>query len=107
MQKLHLAISTTDIAASVEEYSRRLGVKPVLVVDGEYALWRTETLNVSVRIDQDGNVPAVRHLGWEDESAQTFEAETDCNGIVWERFSAASQASEILALWPECGYKPE
>ena len=49
MKKIHLAISTQDLAASVEDYSRRLNAQPDLVIAGQYALWRTDTLNFSVR----------------------------------------------------------
>jgi hypothetical protein len=97
-RRLHLALGVTDIAASVRDYSQRLGAAPQLVVDGEYALWRTQCLNVSIRR---ADVSGLRHLGWEDESAQDFTREPDVNGIVWERFSARQQTQEIRNLWPQ------
>ncbi len=39
MKKLHLAISTNDIEATVKDYSQRLSAQPCLVVAGEYALF--------------------------------------------------------------------
>jgi hypothetical protein len=105
MKKFHLAISVTDIARSVEDYSHRLGCPPVLVIPNEYALWRTTSLNLSIRrVDQDAG--ALRHLGWEDESALNFTQDTDTNGIVWEHFSAELQAREISDTWPQAKYRP-
>ncbi|MEQ1560902.1 MAG: hypothetical protein ABL933_18450 [Methyloglobulus sp.] len=100
MKKLHLAISTNKIEESIKDYSLRFGMEPCAYVIGEYALWRTETLNVSIR--QDGLCPpgSLRHLGWEDSSATEFSKEVDVNGIVWERFAAQHQADEINEI---CG----
>ncbi|PZD72504.1 hypothetical protein C1752_03699 [Acaryochloris thomasi RCC1774] len=106
LKKLHLAISTDKIDETVKDYSKRFGASPCSVINGEYALWRTESLNISIRYD--ANAPgALRHLGWEDASAPEFSEETDVNGIVWERFSAQHQADEINALWPSATYQPE
>ncbi|MFQ4137469.1 hypothetical protein PGN35_014225 [Nodosilinea sp. PGN35] len=104
MKKLHIALSTDDIAASVADYSARLGCAPVLVIDGAYALWRTETLNLSIR-QGTGVVPGqLRHLGWEDDQAKAFSAEVDANGITWEHFAAHHQADEIQTAWPGTAY---
>lgn len=100
MKKLHLALSTHDIETTVKEYTQRFGAEPVLVVENEYALWRTDTLNVSVRNDPTCKPGELRHLGWEDPDADSFSSETDCNGILWERFSAQVQADEIEEVWP-------
>ena len=94
MKKLHIAISTDRLAATIDDYTVRLGEPPALVVAGEYALWRTDTLNVSVRYDAAGAAGTLRHLGWEDPAANNFTEDTDVNGIVWERFSAAQQAAD-------------
>jgi len=104
MQRIHIALSTEDVAATVEDYSVRLGRKPNLVVAGEYALWRTDTINLSVRKDPTATPGELRHLGWEDPSAGGFTASTDVNGVVWERFTAEQQAQEIEAVWPGSGY---
>jgi hypothetical protein len=100
-KKLHLALSSHDIQASIRDYSQRLGCKPQVIVKDEYALWRTSSLNLSVR--QDITTPAgqLRHLGFEDAQALEFSQDTDCNGILWERFSAKQQRDEITELWPD------
>ena len=105
MKKFHIALAVPDIAQSVRDYSARLGASPVLVVPDQYALWRTETVNLSIR-KEDKSAALLRHLGWEDSDAKEFSAEPDVNGILWERFSAAHQAQEINELWPASTYTP-
>ncbi len=107
MKKLHIAISTDDIKKTVADYSVRIGVEPCLYIDNEYALWRTECLNVSIRQDSSVKSGKLRHLGWEDSTTNEFSQETDVNGIVWERFSSQQQADEINEIWPEANYQPE
>lgn len=107
MKKLHLALSSNKLEETIKDYSLRLGREPCSVVPGEYALWRTDHLNVSVRFDRKCASGTLRHLGWEDPAASQFTQETDVNGIVWERFSAQQQATEINDLWPEANYQPE
>ena len=107
MKKFHIAIATHDIAATVADYRVRLGCEPCVVVAGEYALWRTESLNISVRQDTTGQPGALRHLGWEDSEADAFSADIDVNGILWERFSAKVQAEEIEEIWAGTGYGQE
>jgi hypothetical protein len=107
MKKLHMVISTGSINASVKDYSERLGVPPCVLVHGEYALWRTATLNISIRQDSGCSQGMLRHLGWEDDNATAFTKQVDVNGITWERFSARQLAEEMNALWPEANYKPE
>lgn len=107
MKKLHIAIATNDIEATIADYNQRLGIAPCSVVAGEYALWRTESLNVSVRCDARCRPGELRHLGWEDSDAKAFTQDTDVNGIVWERFNAQQQADEINAAWPQAEYKPD
>ncbi len=105
MKKLHLAIATHDIAASIQDYSQRLGCEPCSFVPNEYALWRTDALNLSLRHDPDCSPGELRHLGWEDDTAVSFSTETDINGILWECFTAQQQADEINAIWPEANYR--
>ena len=107
MDKLHIALSTHEIGPTVEDYSRRLGVPPCVHVPGQYALWRTACLNLSVRRDPEQPSGALRHLGWEDADAAEFSEDRDVNGIVWERFSAQQQAAEIREIWPEVDYRPD
>ena len=87
-------------ATSFEDYSRRLGCDPCVVVPEEYALWRTDCVNLSVRRDKSATPGSLRHLGWEDPAAEAFSSEADVNGIVWEHFSAEQQAEEINSAWP-------
>jgi hypothetical protein len=97
--KLHVALGVSDIAASVGDYSRRLGCEPVVLVPGEYALWRTDTVNFSIR-RAEKSAGVLRHLGWEDPAAASFTQEEDVNGITWETFTAAQQMDEIAGTWP-------
>jgi hypothetical protein len=106
MKKLHIAISTQKIEESIADYSARLGVQPCSSVPGEYALWRTESFNISVRQDPSCEAGSLRHLGWEDPTVTAFSQDTDVNGIVWEQFTAHQQADEINQLWPQAGYQP-
>ncbi|QMU61996.1 MAG: hypothetical protein GKR92_09940 [Gammaproteobacteria bacterium] len=105
MKKLHISISTDKLDESIKDYSERLGQQPCSLVNNEYALWRTEALNVSIRRDKDSSPGLLRHLGWEDDSALEFSSEIDVNGIIWERFNAKHQADEINELWPQANYR--
>lgn len=100
MRKIHIAIGVLDIEASVQDYSIRFGQNPDVVVSNEYAMWRTDSLNFSIRKLAAGEAVQLRHLGWEDASCKTFVTETDVNGIVWEHFSAEQQDQEIREIWP-------
>lgn len=95
MTRFHISIAVTDFAASVADYSKRLGATPSIVSEGRYALWRTELLNftISCKPGQAGGV--VRHIGFEDEAEKTFREEKDANGITWEYFSKQTQEKEI------------
>lgn len=106
MRKFHIAIGVADINNTIEDYSKRLGAAPVVVVPGNYALWRTEQLNFSVRKVEQMEAGKVRHVGWESEDAHGFTSETDSNGILWENFSAELQAEEIRNIWPGTLYDP-
>jgi hypothetical protein len=90
----------TDVEVSSSDYSQRLGRRPDLVIPGEYALWRTERLNLSIRKVVSAEAGQVRHLGWEDPEAIAFSVERDVNGSLWERFTADQQAEEIRQIWP-------
>jgi catechol 2,3-dioxygenase-like lactoylglutathione lyase family enzyme len=104
MKKLHLAIATNDIAKTVQDYSQKLGCEPVLIIPNEYALWRNDYLNISIRQDSSCKPGELRHMGWEDPQAKEFTTSTDVNGILWESFSAEHQAEEIEEAWPGTGY---
>mgnify|MGYP000710593439 CR=1 FL=1 len=104
MKKLHIALGVSDIEASVLDYTQRFNQEPDVVIPGAYALWRTACLNVSIRTTDQNEAGQLRHLGWEADDAADFSSDTDCNGILWERFSAEHQAQEIGELWPEANY---
>ncbi|MDB9496178.1 hypothetical protein PN441_00895 [Spirulina major CS-329] len=106
MKKIHIALSSHNIEAAVQDYTARLACEPCVVIAGEYALWRTASLNLSVRQDANAQPGTLRHLGWEDAEAAEFTEDVDSHGIVWERFNAATQAQEIRSLWPETDYRP-
>ncbi|MBL1140701.1 MAG: hypothetical protein HND53_01580 [Proteobacteria bacterium] len=105
MKKIHIALSTDKIGETVKDYSKRLACEPCLVIPDQYALWRTEFINMSIRQDDTCKPGQLRHLGWEDSEADVFTSETDVNGILWEKFSAKNQADEIEQTWPGTGYK--
>jgi hypothetical protein len=99
MKKFHLALGVKDIQKTVEEYTKRFECEPVIVIDNEYALFRTETLNISIRKGE-GSQLGLRHLGWESDEYTECLEEIDCNGWVWETFSKEAQIKEILEIWP-------
>ena len=101
--RIHIALSVSDVEASVEDYSSRLATRPCVVVSGQYALWRTDTVNFSVRQSEPAGV--LRHLGFEDSTADAFTEEKDCNGLTWEHFSAQQQAEEVNNIWPDTRYQ--
>jgi len=49
MKRFHLALGVSDVEASVDDYSQRLGCRPGLLIPGKYALWRTDAVNLSIR----------------------------------------------------------
>ena len=106
MKKIHIAIATNDIDETVKDYSSRLGFEPSLVIPDEYALWRNEKINLSIRKDNKCAPGKLRHLGLEDPEAAGFTASKDTIGILWESFSAQHQAEEIEAAWPGTNYVP-
>lgn len=106
MKKIHIAISTDNIEKTIEDYSQRFGAMPCAIIKGEYALWRTDSLNFSVRQDSKCKPGELRHFGWEDSSATKFSTEIDTNGIVWELFNSQQQADEINETWPGTNYEP-
>ena len=99
MKRFHLALGVSDVESSADDSSQRLGCRPGLLIFGEYALWRTDAVNLSIRKVSHEEGKALRHLGWEDPLSPTFPAERDVNGILRERFTADQQAAEIRQTW--------
>lgn len=95
MKRFHISIAVSDFAASVADYSKRLGCAPSVSVDGRYALWRTELLNFTISCKEGQASGVVRHIGFEDAYEKTFREEQDVNGIAWEYFSSENQMQEV------------
>lgn len=104
-KRVHIALAVADLEAAIEEYTKRLGVEPVIIAGGEYALFLTPILNLSVS-EVPGSAGKLRHLGFEDDSAQGFLIETDSNGFIWEHFTLKQQAEEINKHWPGTDWAP-
>lgn len=102
-KKLHLAISTQNIAKSVQDYTQRLSMQPTVVIEDEYALWRTDIFNLSIR-KTDLKSGTLRHLGFEDETAEKFSTSVDVNGITWEQFNFEQQKAEIIDAFGKCNF---
>jgi len=105
MKKFHLAIGVSNVESSVRDYEVRLGKKADVVIPHEYALWRTEFLNFSIRSVQVEESGKLRHLGWENPQAKEFKVVRDCNGIAWEEFTADQQFEEIQQTWPQINHE--
>ena len=103
MKKFHVSISVSNIDASIEEYSKKLGCEPCLKIPNEYALWRTDTLNFSIGKSEE-NPGNISHIGWEDSRLSSFKEEKDINGITWEYFDPKSQEKEINNHWENVNY---
>ena len=106
MKRLHLALGVKNIEQSIKEYTQRLSAPPEIVVDNVYALFRTETLNLSIRKSSNDDL-GLRHLGWESSEYTTFSEETDCNGYVWEHFNQKNQEDDIHKTWPASQYSQQ
>jgi len=105
-KRVHVAIAVADLEAAIEEYTARLGVGPVTIsANGEYALFLTPILNLSVS-EMPNAAGKLRHLGFEDDSSPAATVETDSNGFIWEHFTLAQQAEEILERWPDTDWSP-
>lgn len=100
MKRIHIALAVADYEASLQEYTTRLGAPPSCTVEGIYALWRTEQVNLSISVKPEV-AGTLRHLGFEDDAALQMTEERDVNGITWERFTSDQQRAEILHFWPD------
>ncbi len=98
MRRIHIALAVGSISESVKDYTARIGAEPTVVVDGKYAMWRTEQMNFSIN-----EIPAragqLRHLGFEDEDATGFSMDHDVNNIMWELFSPSAQDEKIIEIY--------
>lgn len=99
MRRIHIALAVDNIDASIADYTRRLEAEPAVVVPNRYALWRTPEVNLSITIGPVGPGSRLRHLGFEDDDAPEPSQTADVNSIVWERFTAEQQDTEIDAAY--------
>ena len=102
-RRIHIAIAVRELEPSLGEYSRRLGAEPCCVVEGIYALWRTDQVNFSISVNPEA-AGTLRHLGFEDAEAPEMSSNFDVNGIEWERFTEAQQRAEIEQRWPDAKF---
>ncbi len=98
MRRFHIALAVADLGQSIRDYSTRLGVQPTAVVDGKYAMWRTQQLNFSINQIPE-RAGQLRHLGFEDSAAASFSSDHDVNGIEWELFSPKAQDEKIIEVY--------
>lgn len=105
-KRIHIALAVHDLEDAIAEFTARLGIEPKVVAGGEYALFLTHNLNLSLS-EMPGERGKLRHLGFEDEEAQGFSVETDSNGFTWEHFTLPQQAAEIRQHWPDAKWHPK
>ena len=98
MKRFHIAIAVQDLQTSIDDYSRRVGQAPAAVVEGKYAMWRTDLLNFSIN-QLPERAGQLRHVGFEDDAVQCYSSERDVNGIEWELFSEDEQNDRIVAAY--------
>ncbi|AMO97998.1 hypothetical protein CAter282_0037 [Collimonas arenae] len=98
MKRFHIALAVRNLDESIADYSVRLGQPPHVVVIEKYAMWRTDLLNFSIN-QMPERAGQLRHIGFEDDSAQGFASTTDVNGIEWERFSPQAQDDKIVEIY--------
>jgi len=100
MKRFHISLSVGDFAASLADYNHRLGCAPYALLDGRYALWKTDILNFSISCKPGETAGTVRHIGFEDDSLSGATEEKDAAGIIWEYFSPQAQDDEIKTKFP-------
>lgn len=100
MKRFHVALAVDDLETAIEELTERLGVGPVTIAGGEYALFLVGCLNLSIS-ELPGQGGKLRHLGFEDTTTTTYCVDTDSNGVMWEKFTLGLQEEEIKERWPD------
>jgi hypothetical protein len=61
-------------------------------------MWRTDLLNFSINQNAE-RAGQLRHIGFEDDSAEGFSSTSDVNGIEWELFSVQAQDERIVETY--------
>ena len=105
MRRIHIALAVESISKSVADYTQRIGTEPTVVVGGNYAMWRTDQMNFSIN-EQPENAGQLRHLGFEDDDANGFSMDHDCNGIMWELISPQAQDEKIVDVYGSSESRP-
>ena len=98
MKKFHISIAVKNLDESIKEYSQKLCCEPCVVIVEKYALWRTDILNFSISHKPE-IAGQVRHIGFENSDAKNFTETHDCNGLMWEEFTAEMQRQEIEEVY--------
>jgi hypothetical protein len=98
--RIHIALAVENLQESIADYSQRLGVTPSWIATNKYALFRTDTLNLSLSVNP-AKAGQLRHLGFENDTITDYSQEQDVNGIKWEYFNKQQQEQEILEFYPE------
>lgn len=98
MKRFHIALAVASLEESIADYSRRLGQPPSAIVPGQYAMWRTDLLNFSIN-EKAGQAGQLRHVGFEDDTAEGYSSSVDVNGLEWELFPAAEQDARIVSAY--------
>lgn len=98
MKRFHIALAVADLEESISDYSARLGQPPSAVVPGQYAMWRTDLLNFSIN-EKPEKAGQLRHVGFEDDTADGYSSSIDVNGLMWELFPAAEQDARIVSAY--------
>lgn len=99
MERVHIAIGVSSLSESISFYEKKFSVSPELIIPHEYALFKTETMNISLRVVPENQI-GVRHVGVESMRFDSFTAEKDPSGVLWESFNEQAQYDEIEEIWP-------
>ncbi|HZZ10575.1 MAG TPA: hypothetical protein VFE79_07770 [Paraburkholderia sp.] len=105
MKRFHIALAVASLEASIDDYTRRLEQPPTAVVPGRYAMWRTDLLNFSIN-EMPEKAGQLRHVGFEDDTADGYSSSKDVNGLEWEHFSVSEQDRRIVETYGQavrCG----
>lgn len=98
MKRFHIALAVRDLQESIADYSARFNQEPAAVVEGKYAMWRTDLLNFSIN-QMPEKAGQLRHVGFEDDAVEGYSSTIDANGIEWESFSRKEQDERIVAAY--------
>ena len=84
MNRFHVHLNVSDLAASVRFYSELFAAQPT-ILKTDYAKWMLEDPRVNFAISNTGRTPGIDHLGFQVESPEALSA-------IGERLDAAGGA---------------